>query len=141
MRDEYITIFHGLVTDATEKYGYCIPEEAQAYLTMLLSYYTERSDFLPTPTFAEAYLELNPNNTQKAKQLGDTCLFVCGVFPNYGAKRGLGVRYYSEIGKGSYSMAGQSANFDLFNTLSAQFEVFADLLNVVTYNSDRPNWY
>jgi len=65
-----------------------------------------------------------------AKELGDTCLFVTGVFPTYGCRKGLNIKYYSNIGKSSYSMASEYLNIDLFDNLSKHFDILRDFIDI-----------
>ena len=127
MKTEYTNAFYDIVSEAKETHGYELPVDLESYVVFLLASHIERPDFLPQSTFAEAYLKLKRPYTQNAKQLGDTCLFVTGVFPSYGQDKGLDVTYYSNIGKSSYSMAKEYLNIDLFESLSTHF----DLLRIV----------
>ena len=86
---------------------------------MLLADHVEKVDFLPNTSFGETFLKLK--DSRSAKELGDTCLFVSGVFPSYGSKHGINRRYYQDIGSTSYDKASQQMNEELFTTLSIHF--------------------
>jgi hypothetical protein len=129
MRTEYTNAFYNIVCEAKETHGYELPVDLESYVVFLLASHIERPDFLPHSTFAEAYLKLKRPYTQNAKQLGDTCLFVTGVFPSYGQDKGLDITYYSNIGKSSYSMAKEYLNIDLFESLSTHFDLLRTVID------------
>ena len=83
MDDTYASAFYDIVKDTQSKTGYELPLEIESYVVMLLASKIDKPDFLPTKTFAQCYLTLKEYNKYDAKTLGDTCLFVRGVFPNY----------------------------------------------------------
>jgi len=129
MKTEYTNAFYDIVCEAKETHGYELPVDLESYVVFLLASHIERPDFLPQSTFAEAYLKLKRPYTQNAKQLGDTCLFVTGVFPSYGQDKGLDITYYSNIGKSSYSMAKEYLNIDLFESLSTHFDLLRTVID------------
>lgn len=139
MKDEYTTAFYEIVRETKEKHGYDLPVELESYVVLLLAKHMDRPDFLPESTFAEAYLKLERPYTQTAKELGDTCLFVTGVFPTYGKRQGLSVRYYSNIGKSSYSMASEYLNVDLFERLSIHFDFLRDFIDISINSKKSPS--
>lgn len=137
MRTEYTDAFYRIVCETKEKYGYELPVELESYIVFLLASHLDKPDFLPQETFAQAYLKLERPYTQNAKQLGDTCLFVTGVFPTYGAKKGLNIKYYSNIGKSSYSMASEYLNVDLFDNLSKHFDILREFIDISINKQNR----
>jgi len=126
MKDAYTHAFYGIVRETQDTHGYELPEHLESYVVMLLASYVERPNFLPSNSFAESYLNLNKR--MDAKQLGDTCLFVTGVFPSYGKSKGLNKNYYINIGQGSYgSMYGE-----LFEQLSTHFSFLSEFIQLST---------
>ena len=138
MKTEYTNAFFDVVRETKETHGYDLPVELESYIVFLLASHLDRPDFLPENTFAEAYLKLERPYTQNAKQLGDTCLFVTGVFPSYGRDKGLNISYYSNIGKSSYSMASEYLNIDLFDNLSTHFDVLREFIDISINKHKRP---
>ena len=132
MKDEYITAFHDVIKETTESYGYTIPVDVEAYIVMLLSSFVERPDFLPKPSFAEQYLQLARQDPYHAKDLGDICLFVTGVLPDYGTKAGLRPDYFISIGQGSYYVASHRLNTNLFTVLCQNFDLLSNILQSAT---------
>ena len=140
MKDQYVTAFHELITETTARYGYSLPTDIEAYLVMLLSNYVEQNDFLPKPGFAQNYLQLDANRPQHAKQLGDVCLFVTGVFPEYGKRAGLNITYFSDIGQTSYQVASVKLNNTLFSVLCQHFNICTEVLNAATNKKPQSIW-
>ena len=138
MKTEYTNAFYDVVRETKETHGYELPVELESYVVYLLANYIDRPDFLPEQSFAEAYLKLERPYNHSAKELGDTCLFVTGVFPTYGSRKGLSIKYYSNIGKSSYSMAGEVLNIDLFENLSQHFDVLRDFIDISVNKHKMP---
>jgi len=134
MKDEYTYVFYNIIRETSDVHGYYLPEHIESYVVMLLSSYVEKTDFLPSTSFAEEYL--NNKNVYSAKDLGDTCLFVTGVFPAYGKHKGLNVDYFSNIGKSSYSSIQQTLNTELFTELSVRFDYIRDFIKVSLRNQN-----
>jgi hypothetical protein len=134
MRDEYASAFYDVVKDTRNRTGIEMPEYIEHYIVCLLASHVDKSDFLPTKTFAESILKIS--NSRDAKTLGDTCLFVTGIFPEYG----LNVEYYSSIGKMSYNRCTHNLNIELFETLSKHFDHIRFFINHIRndkYNVKR----
>jgi len=136
MKDAYTEVFYDIVRETQVDTGYELPENIEAYVVMLLAYHIDRPNFLPEKSFAEAYLKLRHPASYSAKELGDTCLFITGVFPTYGSKHGLNRRYYQDIGSGSYELVAEVMNGELFSTLATHFVFVSDFIEV-TVNSSR----
>lgn len=132
MKDEYTTAFYDLVKDTQSTTGYELPVEVEAYVVMLLADKLDKPNFLPEKTFAEAYLSLKQPYRLSAKELGDTCLFVTGVFPDYG----MSIDYYSNIGKSSYNLATTNLDIEIFELLSLKFDFVREFINIAT----KPNY-
>lgn len=137
MKDVYVDAFRGVVKETQASTGYELPESIEAYVVMLLAHNMERPNFLPERSFAEAYLKLRRPADYSAKELGDACLFVTGVFPSYGKKHGLDRRYYQDIGITSYDIVADTLNGELFRSLSIHFCFVSDFIGEVTHSSKR----
>jgi hypothetical protein len=133
MNDAYRTALFDVVKETSVKRGYDLPEPIEAYVVMLLANYVDKPDFLPD-TFGLTFLQLKSG--AEAKQLGDTCLFVAGVFPTIGERKGLKRRYYQDIGSTSYGMVAEVQNPELFSTLATHFNFLSDFIEV-TVNSSK----
>jgi hypothetical protein len=128
MKDEYKTAFYRVVKDTQETTGYELPESVEAYIVMLLASHMEKVNFIPEKPIAIEYLGLTRSANKKAKELGDTCLFITGVFPYYKQKFGLNKRYYTDIGSSSYHLTAESLNTELFTALANNFEFLGEFI-------------
>ena len=133
MNDAYTSALFDVVKDTSAKRGYDLPEPIEAYVVMLLANYVDKPDFLPD-AFGTTLLQLKTSS--EAKQLGDTCLFVAGVFPTIGERKGLKRRYYQDIGSTSYGIVAEVQNPELFSTLATHFNFLSDFIEV-TVNSSK----
>jgi len=130
MKDAYHNAFRGVVQETQEQSGLTLPAHLESYIVMLLAHHIDNPKFEPTDSFAQRYLDMQKRTD--AKTLGDTCLFVVGVFPTYGKRKGLNTSYYTRIGQGSYS----SIRSDLFEDLATHF-VFLSQFIQTTVNSSK----
>ena len=137
MKDAYTEVFFNIVKETKVETGYELPEEIEAYVVMLLAHYLDRPDFLPERSFAEAYLKLRKPYDYSAKELGDACLFVSGVFPTYGSKHGIKRSYYQEIGSSSYGLVAEVMHGELFGTLSTHFIFLSDFIDTTIHSSKQ----
>jgi len=133
MNDAYRTALFDVVKDTSVNHGYDLPEPIEAYVVMLLASYVDKPNFLPD-TFAQAFLTIK--STKEAKELGDTCLFVAGVFPTIGERKGLKRRYYQDIGSTSYEMVAEVMHPELFTPLATHFEFLSNFIEL-TVNSSK----
>lgn len=135
MKDAYTEVFYDIVQETQYKTGYDLPENIEAYVVMLLAHYIDRPNFLPENSFAEAYLKIRRPANYSAKELGDTCLFITGMFPTYGRKHGLNRKYYQDIGIGSYEMVAEIMNGELFKTLATHFVFVSDFIEITVHST------
>ena len=124
MQDAYVSVFADCVRSTAQQTGIELPEHIEHYAVALLAVHVDRADFLPKTTFAQALYSIR--NARTAKELGDTCLFVTGVFPEYGVNR----RYYSDIGKTAYS----TIELELFRDITHSFDAIQTLINCTVTN-------
>jgi len=124
MLDAYTDAFFGIVREAQETSGYDLPVHLEHYIVMVLAVHIDKPNWHPENSFAEAYLKIG--NRSNAKELGDTCLFVSGVFPSFGSKKGLPRSYFQNIGKTSYSQI----TGELFTDLSNHFDFLSDFIDI-----------
>lgn len=137
MKDAYTSTFYEVVQETKIRSGFEIPVELESYVVMLLAYHIDRPYFLPENSFAEAYLKLKRPANYSAKELGDTCLFVTGIFPAYGTKRGLDRKYYSSIGIGSYEMVAEVMHKELFSNLARHFNFLSEFIELTVNQNSK----
>tara|TARA_B100001057_G_scaffold411155_1_gene426623 strand:+ start:12408 stop:12833 length:426 start_codon:yes stop_codon:yes gene_type:complete len=123
IRDEYVTVFRECLIETSRQEGFTLPEDIEAYVAILLGSFIDEPDFLPSPTFTEAYIK----GTMPSKDLADVCLFVRGVFPKYGDKN-----YLTTIGKSSYDNASKQLRMRMFEDISNNFETVVKVIRIST---------
>jgi|TARA_Y100000389_G_C16988146_1_gene283556 hypothetical protein len=131
MKDEYVSAFYDVVQETRKHTGIELPETVEHYVVILLASHMDKSDFLPNTSFAQTFLQMT--RTSDAKTLGDTCLFVTGIFPDYG----IDIKYYSDIGKTSYDAVSHNLNPELFSTLSQHFDYVREFINYIPNKRDK----
>lgn len=131
MKDEYVSAFYDVVQETRKHTGIELPETIEHYVVILLANHMDNPNFLPTKSFAQTFLQMS--RTSDAKALGDTCLFVTGLFPDYG----IDVKYYSDIGKTSYDAVSHNLNPELFSTLSQHFDYVREFINYIPNKGDK----
>lgn len=136
MRDSYTWTFYQVVKDVQAKTGLELPHNVESYITILLAKHIDKKDFLPRRTFAESFLNLCYSSWQDSAALGDTCLFMTGVFPDYNTSKGFDVDYFSNIGKTSYSQAIDRSHDTIYNTLSQNFDFVRDFISIAVNKKD-----
>jgi hypothetical protein len=132
MNDTYTSALFDVVKETSATSGYDLPEPIEAYIVMLLASYVDKPNFLPE-TFGMSLMQLKTSS--EAKQLADTCLFVAGVFPNMGERKGLKRRYYQDIGSTSYEMVAEVQHPELFNTLATHFNFLSNFIETTVHSS------
>lgn len=138
MNDAYTSALFDVVKDTSVKYGYDLPEPIEAYVVMLLATHVDKPDFLPNDAFGITLLQLK--TSAEAKELGDTCLFVAGVFPTIGERKGLKRRYYQDIGSTSYEMVAEVQNPELFSSLATHFNFLSEFIEITVHSSKLQNY-
>ena len=137
MHDAYVSAFYDVVKETQYSTGYELPIELESYVVMLLATHIDKNDFLPTRSFAEYYLKLKDYDRYSSKELGDTCLFVRGVFPNKGKRYGIDKYYYSKLGRSCYENAGAVLHPELFGQLALHFDFLGDFIELTVTPKDN----
>tara|TARA_A100001035_G_C27767912_1_gene494706 strand:+ start:317 stop:748 length:432 start_codon:yes stop_codon:yes gene_type:complete len=137
MHDAYVSAFYDVVKETQHSTGYELPVELESYVVMLLANHIDKNNFLPKTSFAEYYLRLRDTDRYSQKELGDTCLFVRGVFPEKGKRYGIDKSYYSKIGKNCYANAGEFLHPELFGQLSLHFDFLGDFIELTVNPLDN----
>lgn len=107
--------FRDLVYDHSRRVGFAAPLTLQNYLADILVERFDRPDFIPTPTFAEAYLKMYQRYTPGVyRDFADSTLLFCSLLPEYGSRRGISMDYYATLGISTYYALGDLAHDDRF---------------------------
>tara|TARA_B100001564_G_C20566136_1_gene636134 strand:+ start:53 stop:490 length:438 start_codon:yes stop_codon:yes gene_type:complete len=134
--DDYFNAFYDIVKETQESSGYVLPVELESYIVMLLSHHIDKPDWLPQSSFAEVYLTISETGSKRltAKELGDACLFLTGVFPQYATKK-MNKKYYQDIGSSSYEVVHDLIPGSVFKQLSTNFVFLSDFIEFTVHNS------
>ena len=130
----YYQAWFTVIDQAKHQHGWPIPIYIEQYMSAVLANYVDKPDWQPQPSWAETLLSVQ--SASAAKMLGDQALFASAMFPTMLEKKGIGPDYFHKIGKVSYSQA-ERINYNLFNTLSRNFEFLAECLNYSLQNTPR----
>jgi hypothetical protein len=141
MKDVYVDTFRTVVKETQHENGLELPDALEAYIVMLLASKVESADFLPKEGFGKSFLMLSQTSKQNAKDLGDTCLFVTGVFPKYGSRYNINQSYYINIGISSYELAAKTLNYNTFYLLAKHFEFLRNFIETATSSSKLNRFY
>ena len=132
MKDAYYSAFYDVVKNTQSSTGYDLPHHIEAYIVMLLTDFVDRDDIPPDLTFTEMFLTIK--SSHQAKELGDTCLFVSGVFPEYKKRSGINLKFYQDIGSSSYDIAS-TMNDELFPVLAKHFVFLSNFIQTTVHSS------
>lgn len=135
--DQYTAIFRDLAADAVQQTGVHLPQPLELYCVLMLADHMRRGDWEPRPSFAECYMTIT--NADAAREFGDECLFITGVFPEYAQRRGMNISYYEGLGQSAYLRASKTLNPDLFEPLARHFGVVRRWILAVTRQQAFPN--
>jgi hypothetical protein len=123
MKDAYVEKFSAVLD---EIHTFRVYPQVKIYVSVLLADHVEKTDFFVEP-FGLRYMSITTPTS--AKELGDNCLVVAGIFPGF---RGMSDRYYVEIGSGSYSAAASVTGSKIFDSLAENFDLFRDGLRQIS---------
>ncbi len=133
--------FRELVRDAMQAQGFESVEETEYYLVALLEGHVRTKGGLLDEPLALTYLEAEAGapgeSFQRYKKVGDTALFVSGLFVDCLERTVVQPTYYVELGQLAYrriAQVGADRVREMFDTLATQF---ADLVRVLGTISTR----
>lgn len=151
--------FHHLVVDAMENQNVDGTDETKHYLTSLLVSFMsvdmlfdkDEQGMRIKPLaimYGEACQEYSPAlRYQILRKLGDTALFISGMFPGVLHRKPIGLDYYIAMGGNAYGLVSdmvprvmRSQSFVvMFTELGQGFVQFVDVLSEVAENSNMTN--
>lgn len=123
MKDIYVEKFTQVIEETWLEAGIYAPHMLRLYVAGVLADHVERTDFFSEP-FGIRYMQID--NAWSAKDLGDNCLVLVGMFPGY---RGMDDAYYTRIGQGAYSAAAAATQSLIFDLMSDNFDTMRIGLN------------
>lgn len=148
--------FHHLVVDARDNQHVEVSDDTTHYLSSLLVAFSsvdmlfhkhEQGRYLKPLAimYCEAQQQTSPSlKYQGLRQLGDTALFIAGMFPGVLRRKPVGIDYYIAMGGSAYgSVSGlvgrlrlNDAFSGVFTELCGQFASLVDVLSEVAENSN-----
>jgi hypothetical protein len=120
MKDVYFQKFSVVLDEVSHG---TLPPPIHSYMASLLAEHVEKTDFFSEPV-ALRYMSIKGSMT--AKELGDNCLVIAGIFPGF---RGMSDDYYVSIGAGSYGVAATYTGSAIFKSLACDFDEYRAVLN------------
>ena len=151
--------FHQLVVDARDNQHVNVSDETTHYLTSLLVSFSSSDTLFHEDEegrrlkplaimYCEAHQETSPAlRYQGLRQLGDTALFIAGMFPGVLHRKPVGIDYYIAMGGSAYGSVSEllerlnywGSSSDVFTELGGQFALLVDVLSEVAENSNLNN--
>ena len=151
--------FHQLVVDARDNQHVNVSDETTHYLSSLLVSFSSSDTLFHEDEegrrlkplaimYCEAHQETSPAlRYQGLRQLGDTALFIAGMFPGVLHRKPVGIDYYIAMGGSAYGSVSElverlnywGSSSDLFTELGGQFALLVDVLSEVAENSNLNN--
>lgn len=122
-----------ILKETVAAHGWTIPDAVFSYTVRILAEKVGEMPWCPEPSYAERYMMLR--TPSEALDLGNTCFFTRGVFPELLERRGISSTYFVQLGQGSYTMALQYSNMPHVRVIRDNFEFLAE----VVYTAIRTN--
>lgn len=140
--------FRGLVRDAMGEQGFESAEETEFYLVALLEAHVRSQGGLLDRPLALTYLEAEAGapaeSFQRYKKVGDTALFVAGLFVDCLERTVVQPTYYVELGQLAYrriAQGGTDGIREMFDVLATEFARLVGVLGAIStrelFASDR----
>lgn len=127
--------WQGLIHEAQQSLSIHLHVEMEAYLVFLLMRFAEQPEMARSVLgldFLEGTQQLQCNQAQHLKNVGDKCLLFAGLFPEHTQSRRVSPQYFVSLGKSAYlnlaehiSLVNQAA---LFVQLYQEFLLLTDVL-------------
>lgn len=135
--------FHDLLRGALRTHAVQPSEPTEHYLVTLLERFARPAPDWDARPLALAYLESfhqpRPLRLAALRQVGDTALFLSGVFMDSLERRAVSAEYYIRLGRGAYGQlsaltaGGRAAPGDVFDEMAAGFPDFVRVLSEVRF--------
>ena len=152
LRSTPAELFRNLLRQALAEQRVEPSETAEVYLVTLLERFVRPDpDFFSRPLavdYLESFAQGPPERYRKLKQVGDTALFVSGVFTESLERKAVGAEYYTSLGGLAYhhlaSLSGTPMGrgvIALFTEMSVRFLDFVRVLSQMSlqeiFSSDQ----
>lgn len=114
-----------LIQECCDQQGWQLPWQAMNQMREILASYIDKPDWQPRPSLAEAYM--TRSSYSELVNLGNDCWFARSIFPELIERKGLGYRYYEDIGQGAYARALQLHRTKGIELMAQHFEFLAEV--------------
>lgn len=135
--------WQALVSETVLNSPYVIEIELESYLVFLLMRFT-RKHTLAQPILGKEYLLANQEVGEKRRimlqAVGDSCLILSGLYPDFAYTRHVEPSYYVELGQSAYWRLGHVREDGLapvFKDLSHHFILLVEILHKIRQNADH----
>src|SRR5499425_3181042 len=145
IRRSLAEFFRDLVRGAMRTHEVESSEPAEHYLVSLLERFAKPAPGWDSRPLALEYLDTSrPHRCAKLKHVGDTSLFLSGVFMEHLERRTVSSAYYMSLGRIAYhqlaALAGDTATrADVFAEIAARFPDFVRVLSEISFAELFPN--
>ena len=125
-----LILWRGAIQAAETRCHVSLPAELESYLVSLLVRFTPQSD-LGRQVMAVEYLRAMQEQQSVRRYalatVGDQCLLLTGIFPDFVNRRQVNARYFVELGRSAYATVAATAT-DIYTLLAQQFVLLMDVL-------------
>lgn len=124
--------WYDLLVEAQKETSIFLPPSLEHYVSLLLKHYLSRLDFFEEPIgFELLACSTKPAPLIHYQDVGDRCLIISGLFPDFVVRKNVSQGYLKKIGKSAYyqvSLHSDKTIQPLFYRLSTQFEEISTIL-------------
>lgn len=102
------------------------------YVAELLADFVDKPGRIP-PEMALVEMLYEAQTKSQKKQVGDLCLWITGVFPNYKQRYGIRRTYYQQLGASAY----RHTQSEVLWEIAEYFPVVSDFVKAATYDAHK----
>ncbi len=145
MNEGFAARWRSLLKDAGDQSGYHFEENVEQYLSLTLAHFTTQNE-LANKVFAFDFLLalecLGRRGGMQLRHVGDECLVLAGLFPEFAARKHVSLDYFIGMGQEAYHILSYPTyrmiyDSDLFNKLSADFKRLTIVLQNIRHSHSR----
>ena len=124
--------WHSIIKEAQANSHIQLNDEIEHYIIITLNNYLTQTD-LGSNNLAITFLENVQNpDPDKLRKIGDQCLIISGLFPEFTYKKNVSLVYFIDIGKEAYfkisTLDNKNIQSKLYYTLSQDFMGLVDVI-------------
>jgi hypothetical protein len=124
---DQITVY---INSYCDKTGFEVPYQLRKYIVDMLHVRLNDCELEPKEGFGIRFLELSSEpKMEKLREYGDQCLFYTSLVPGRCNRRGIGIRYYCDLGSSAYHMCGDLSGNSFFTEMAKRFTALQAFLS------------